>query len=1001
MRLFFLGLVYLMFFFSGASALIYQVVWVRSLSLVFGGTHLAVTTVLSVFMGGLALGSYLIGRRIDAIKNPLRLYGILEFAIALSAALFMLLLKMYPVAYIFLAQGGEASPLYLTVVRVIFSFFALILPTTLMGGTLPVLSRFTAQHSSDLGKRLSLLYGFNTLGAVFGTAAAGFVLLRFYSVSVAFAVAILINILVGLLSIVLAEKTALLQAPLGKKSVVEHDQNQAEVIAAGNGPMPPMRLILWGIGVSGFCALGYEVLWTRILTLTVGTSVYGFTIMLIAFLTGIALGSESYGLLRKIPGERLQRPSGLFFAFSLIQIIIGLVALLVTFFIRELPITSLFLRDFLSGQGADDFVARQWANLTLAFAYMFVPAFFMGLAFPVAGKLNMLRESRVGQAVGEVLAYNTLGAILGSAISGFFLIYVVGIERSLQILTVVNVGTGLLLMVSLSRKRSLHLTMISTVLVILTAVTLAPDSARMWDVKFFAIFRNNQAETFDTPERRRDAIDNTDVLFYLEGVNSTISVIKPKGGRQAVLVNGKVVASTSLKDRQCQLTLGHLPMLLHKNPKDVLVVGLGTGMTLGATSIHPELDSLTLAEIEPHVVGAARTFGEYNNQVIDNPKLKIVFNDGRNFLMTTNKKYDVITADPIHPWTQGSGYLYTSEYFKLAANHLKPGGIMCQWLPIYELSVADLKSVVRTFSENFKYTMAWLTHYDAEIIGSNSPIIIDEETLARRLKTTALSKDLTPVMMATAQDFLSYFIFGNTGMQAFAEGGVINTDNNLYLEFSTPVSMGKNLMGGNAKALARHRENILPYLVPAKGELAKKEQEEKWSASLQAAQRADSAHALLLGGQTRGAEFQNMRVELAEKYSWFSPARFVLAEYEEKVALPEPSLLDMMRLVFHGDQRQKMLEISAVISRVSRDRAALVFVDNAAREIFGQKYFTGPDLDTTMRAFNEEVMTGIQKVYEQEALIAHSQGRNYPTQISAMAKIKNIIAEKCQAGQTS
>ncbi len=1002
MRLFFTSLVYLMFFFSGSSALIYQVVWVRSLSLVFGGTHLAVTTVLSIFMGGLALGSYLIGRHVDAIKKPLRLYGFLELGIALSAALFMLLLKIYPAAYIFLAQGREFSPLYLTGIRVIFAFIALIIPTTLMGGTLPVLSRFTSQHSSQLGKRLSLLYGFNTLGAVFGTAAAGFFLLRFYSVTFALSVALLINIVIGLISIVLDAKSSSGHTMLAAKAALDNTARQSAVSGADHDVMPLLPLILWGIGLSGFCALGYEVLWTRILTLTVGTSVYGFTIMLIAFLTGIAFGSKSYGLLRQLPGLRLKNTRGLFFVFSVIQIMIGLMALLVTYFIRELPITSLFLRDYFSGMGAESFMARQWANLILAFAYMFAPAFLMGLAFPVAGKLNMLRESKIGQAVGEVLAYNTVGAILGSAASGFFLIYVLGIERSLLILCALNVGGGLLLMASLSRKKSLHLAMTGMVLATLTAIILAPDTARMWDVKFFAIFRNNQAETFDTPERRKDAIANTNVLFYHEGINSTISVIQPNGGRQAVLVNGKVVASTSLRDRQCQLTLGHLPMLLHTNPEDVLVVGLGTGMTLGATSIHPELKNLTLAEIEPHVVGAARTFGEYNHQVLDNPKLKIVFNDGRNFLMTTDQKYDVITADPIHPWTQGSGYLYTTEYFKLAADHLKPGGIMCQWLPIYELSVDDLKSVARTFSQNFKYTMAWLTHYDAEIIGSNDPIIIDEEALVRRLDVPTVNKALAPVMMASAQDFLSYFILGTTGMQAFAEGGVINSDDNLYLEFSTPLSMGKNLMGGNATALAKHRENILPYLVPAQGELAGQGQEEKWSANLKAAQHSDRAHALLLGGQVNGAEFQKMRAELEEKYSWFSPARFVVAEYEKRVELPEPTLLDMMRLVFHGEKNQnEMLEISAVIARVSSDRAALVFVNNAAREIFGQKYFSGPDLDAAMAAFNEEVMTGIQNMYAQESVTAHAQGRNLPPLLSSITKIKHIIAEKCAVGHTS
>ena len=831
-----LALVYGIFFLSGAAALMYEVVWVRSLSLIFGGTHLAVTTVLSVFMGGLALGSFLIGKRVDTIKNPLRLYGFLEIAIALFAFIFIILMKIYPAIYIFLVQGKESSNLYLSFIRVVFAFVSLIVPTTLMGGTLPVLTRFVSRHPEKLATHLAFLYGINTLGAVAGTAATGFLLLRFYSVSTTLTVAILLNSLAGLVSILLPDK---ITAALDQRKT---DSKDAEARAVSETPSPARapnefeirfaaRLVLLGIGISGFCALGYEVLWTRILTLTIGTSVYGFTIMLVAFLTGIALGSKTYGFLPKLipsaqPDARKQLQ-----AFGIVQLIIGISALAVTFYIRDLPVHSIALHEFFFKQGMGVFSARQWANLSLAFSYMVVPAFFMGLAFPIAGKVNAAYRKRVGHAVGNVLAFNTVGAILGSAFSGYFMIYVFGIERSLQLLTVVNIGLGLLVILGIHHIKPLNWGIAGLTAAALVVLILTPNSFRMWDKKFFAILQNNQPEAYNTPERKQDALENTEVLFYHEGVDSTISSIKVKGGNQAVLVNGKVVASTSLKDRQCQLTLGHLPMLIHKNPRKVLVVGLGTGMTLGATSVHSGVEELTVVEIEPNVIGAARTFASYNNHVLDNPKLKIVFNDARNFLMTTRDRYDVITADPIHPWTQGSGYLYTAEYFKIASAHLLPGGIMCQWLPIYELSVDNLKSVVKTFSESFKYTMAWLTQYDAELIGSNAPIITDEVQLERRLADPAVSKDLKPVMMGTATDFLSYFIMGTAGLKAFSRGGIVNTDDNLYLEFSTPVSVGENMMQTNVNALARHRESLLPYLVAAKDTTARDKQKDRWRPS--------------------------------------------------------------------------------------------------------------------------------------------------------------------------
>ncbi|MDH4233293.1 MAG: fused MFS/spermidine synthase, partial [Nitrospirota bacterium] len=463
MHVLLLTLIYLMFFLSGAAALMYEVVWVRSLSLVFGGTHLAVTAVLSVFMGGLALGSYFIGRRVDDVEKPLRLYGYLEFGIALAAASFILLMKIYPSVYAYLAQGKDHSIFYLSFIRVVFTGLVLIVPTTLMGGTLPLLTRFVSGHHEKMGTHLSLLYGFNTLGAVAGTAAAGFFFLRFYSVSATLYTAIAINSVIGLVSILLHEKVSAVLAR--REAGVEHDGQafpqkspdySSEANASAN--LISYRLVLLGIGISGFCALGYEVLWTRILTLTIGTSVYGFTIMLVAFLTGIALGSETYGLFPKLFPDRAGETRTHVIGFGIVQFLIGAAALFVTFHIRDLPLHSTALRGFFLSGGFSSFESRQWANISLAFAYMIVPAFFMGLAFPLAGKVQGAYRKKIGHAVGDVLTFNTVGAIFGSAVSGFVMIYLFGIERSLQILTVINIGFGLLVIVSLKNYRVLNWT---------------------------------------------------------------------------------------------------------------------------------------------------------------------------------------------------------------------------------------------------------------------------------------------------------------------------------------------------------------------------------------------------------------------------------------------------------------------------------------------------------------------------------------------------------------
>ncbi|MBE0568698.1 MAG: fused MFS/spermidine synthase, partial [Deltaproteobacteria bacterium] len=701
-------LLYLLFFLSGAASLAYQVVWVRSLQLLFGGSHLAVTAVLSVFMAGLALGSHLLAKRVDTIGKPLRLYGYLEIGIAVFAVLFLLLTKLYPYLYVPLARLVGENTLYLSFLRVVFSVIAMIVPTTMMGGTLPLLTKFASEKSGDAGEHVSFLYGFNTLGAVFGTFSAGFVLLPNFSVIGTSAIAVATNLSIGLTCIVLASMPAKAGVEVREfgRSVgggPEETDPDGDTTSSTDTPFP-VRLVLWGIGISGFCALGYEVLWTRVLSMVVGASVYSFTVMLVSFLAGIALGSKAFGLLiRRAPGACRTSERAVRF-FGAVQVLIGVTALVVTYFIRDLPSHAIRIQNYLLGTGISEFEVRQGANFAVAFSHMFVPAFFMGVAFPLAGMIHAKHRKSKGKAIGEVSVYNTVGAILGASFSGFALVYLFGIERSLQFLSLINVGAGILIATSVWKRPVLTWGVAGGTAAIIAALALLPGLWRMWDLKYFAIYRNNTREAFDSAFNMKDAMENTDVLYYAEGVQATVSAIKVKGGSQAFITNGRIEASNQKEGIQCQYTLGHLPMLLNKNPKRVFVLGTGSGMTLGATSVHPEVEEIVLAEIEPKVLGVARTFAKYNHGVLDNDKLRIVFNDGRNHLMTTKEKFDVITADPIHPWFSGAGYLYTTEYFRLAAQRLRPGGIVCQWLPIYELSVDDLRCVVKTFSENFRYT---------------------------------------------------------------------------------------------------------------------------------------------------------------------------------------------------------------------------------------------------------------------------------------------------------
>ncbi len=987
------GLIYLLFFLSGAAALVYQVVWVRSLTLVFGGSHLAVTAVLSIFMAGLALGSYVVGRRVDRVLKPLRLYGLLELGIAPSALLFAGLMKFYPQVYGALAQGRDDATLYLTAIRIVFSFMALILPTMLMGGTLPVLSRFISRQPENLRRHLSFLYAFNTLGAVFGALLAGFVFIRQYSVSTTLYIAVATNIVIGLVAVALQEKIV----------GIASQGSETPVPAEESPDLVPPRWILWGIGLSGFCALGYEVLWTRILTVAVGASVYGFTVILVAFLTGIALGSEAYGVLVRAFKTRIPGTRQVVAWFGMTQLAIGITALVVTIYLRDIPANAIRLQNYFLGAGVESFRLRVWANFALAFLYMVVPALFMGAAFPIAGEALARYRKASGRAVGDVLAANTIGAILGAACSGLLLIRIFGIERSLQILTVLNIGLGLFVLAGLRKERWLPLASATAALAVIGVLVFNPGVARMWDQRYFAIFRSNQPEAFSTPEKVLEAVENTDVLYYAEGTEAIVSVIRVKGGEQAFLTNGRVEASTHLEAQRLQYTMGHLPMLLNPNPRDVLVVGMGSGMTAGATAIHPSVEQVTLVEIEPRVLGVARTFEAYNHNVLDHPKVRVVLNDGRNFLMTTKAMFDVITADPIHPWFKGAGSLYASEYFELAAKHLRPGGVIAQWLPIYELTPEDLASVVTTFQRHFPHAMLWLTHYDSVLVGSNSPFIIDETELERRIAEPAIAGDLTRVSMGSSTDLLSYFVMGTSGMKRFGQNGVLNTDDHPYLEFSAPLSIAiPSVMAKNVQAIAAQRESILPYLKPAADEgVAREAQQQLWSGQLNAGGLNDRALALFLGRSPTDPDFTRALRRLTLEYPTYAPGRALWNEYEAALAL-EPRLFEQASFnLMDTAGRPMVVELSAVLVPVSKTRASIMFVDNRARTVYGQVYVDDYDREGRGQRLAGDVMAAMRMAYEKDAAAARARQKSLPPASETLRNIRAVVGSKVRNVQTA
>ncbi|MBK8164856.1 MAG: fused MFS/spermidine synthase [bacterium] len=915
----------ILFFLSGAAALVYQVVWARSLGLVLGASHLAVATVLSVFMAGLALGNRLLAGVADRSTRPLRLYGLLECATGLSALGFLALMSVYPRLFGALAGGVADDRTSLTVLRAAFALVAMIVPTTLMGGTFPVMTRFVAADAASFPRQLARLYALNTLGAVAGTLAAGFLLLRHLGATATLLAAVALSLAVGITAIRLQRGFPRLAAPLsgaGAPAAPAATDPQTE----GRTEPALARAMIAGVAASGFCALGYEVLWTRMLTFGVGTSVYSFAIMLAAFLAGMALGSQVLAMLaaRGRPGSA----TGFARLFAATQVAIGVAAFVVTARLSVLPATVGAVQAALGGAGGGPFTGRLATAAALAFGHLAVPAFFMGAAVPAAGAALRRGAAGTGDAVGRLLAANTVGAIVGPLVAGFLLVEALGMERSLNVLAATSVATGLLAAAAtVARHRGRALAIAA-----LGAVVLVAGATRWtgtWDRDVLARFVNNTpAGTALDARGDRDL----EVVFYREGINETVSVFRSLNGIQTYVVNGRAEASSAAIDIQLQRALGHLPMLLHPQPRDVFVLGTGTAMTLGATARHPGVRRLVLAEIEREMIAVGRRFARWNGDVLDDPRLQVVIDDGRNFLATTRERFDVISADPIHPWSGGAGYLYTREFFASVAARLAPGGIASQWLPLYELGVHDVRTVVRTFAATFPHVMVFATYYDAVLVGSLEPIAIDPAALQARLAAPGIAADLAVARMDGVTDILSYFVMGTAGARRFGAGGALNTDDNLVLEFSAPASQGvPRCEAANVAALETARESLAGYLAPGATGLD--------TARLDAIGRAfGPAHARRLAGDPEATRMLAGVEAMAPDYA---PLRFV--RDEERYGgggAPEPVGQAVFQVVDAGGGGAA-LQVDAVRQYLSRERALVSFVQLAGRRIYGQALVDG------------------------------------------------------------
>ena len=748
-----LRLVTLLFFVSGALALAYQVVWVRMMMHVFGSTAVAVGTVLAAWMAGMALGAWLIGKQADRHGNCLRLYAWLEIGIAVSALAAHFLLHQLGLAHRLIYDWVGASPVLFAAVRFLLAFVLIMLPTALMGATLPVLTRFLVRRDTLLGVNISSLYAANTFGAVAGVLLTGFFLIGRYGIHVPVYLAAAGNALVGLAAWLWSAR---LETPPESPYTDAETRPVSSAIPEPSGAAT-RRLILFSLGLSGLTSFAYEIYWTRSLVFILGNSTYALSTMLAAFLTGIALGGYLVRILIRRTADRAA-------AFGWLQIALGVfsaLALPLLFSVSD----PQSLNRYIIG-ASDQPMTLLLSGFGIAFLVMLVPATLIGATFPLAGQVAAGKPDETGTVVGRVYAVNTLGNVAGALLPGLILLNWLGIQKGIVTMAAINVSLGLLvLFIRLVRKpaRPLRLAAVAGALVLAVAVL----SRAPMDFQFPSDGEGPGSHT----------------LFYREGPLATTKVYQnPRRDEKHISVDGIVIGGTGTSEFK-QLLLAHLPKLLLDDVSNELSVGVGSGILLGESLRHASVDRITGVEIEPSVIEGARWFEAENHGALDNPRLDVIVDDIGSFLRIDDKRYQVVSADEKTADEYASnGFSYSRDYYELLRDHLADGGLVAQWVPT-TLPPRQYRMVLKTFAETFPAVQLWYFlpaykrgPFNTILVGSNEPIALDFDAIRARFeKAGDALANLEPYGLTSVESLLPHYVAGRDELLAELDGEPVNS----------------------------------------------------------------------------------------------------------------------------------------------------------------------------------------------------------------------------------
>ncbi len=726
----------LLLFISGTAALIYQVLWIKQLSLVIGVEVYAITTGISAFFAGLALGGLLFGRFADRLVKPLLLYAGLEVGVAVLGVATTLGLSLSAAPFAWLEQkvGLLAWLLPLLLVG---------LPALLMGGTLPVLVRALAADPRQLGQAGGRLYAANTAGAIAGTLLTAFVLIATLGVRGSAYAAALLNVVAAIGALIVQRRYP---TPLTTPS---------------STPPSPARLAMVLYAIAGGVALGYEVVWSQSIVQFMSTRTYAFAVVLATYLTGLFIGSSL--MARRV--DRLRDPWGIF---ALLIAAAGLVALLeVALLGRWLVLLQTRGETLVLALGTSALVGMSTRFAVAALCIVFIPTLLLGAAFPVALRL-CVGPDRVGRDVGAVVAFNTLGGIVGVALCGFVLIPLLGLVRTLGLLAIIAAGVGFVAVrQGHGVKKGHRQGVIALSLAALLVAWLTPVE-RIADL---------------LPGAR-----NAELAFYEEGRGGTVAVVTQGKGERTfhrLYIQGVSNTGDAMPSLRYMRIQALLPLLIHNGePRSAMVIGFGTGITAGALLSYPGLEQRVVAELLPSVVKASSLF-KGNFDAAANPGLQVRLRDGRQELLRSDQRYDLITLEPPPPSAAGVVNLYSRDFYQLAAQRLEPLGIVAQWLPLPTQNIDDSRSLVRSFLDVFPYATLWTSEFhEMLLVGSLQPIELDAARINARFEQPGVRSALQDVGVASAAALLATWVTDRQGLERFAADAPAVTDDQPRIEYA-------------------------------------------------------------------------------------------------------------------------------------------------------------------------------------------------------------------------